>query len=110
MKKSTITDLPNDIKKAFPDYESNEKVMLIIKEAEAGEYHDFKNQKYICGKMALCEQLHETNIPSLQTVRVDVMNGEYDESPDQEDKAQMKKDWLENGGSIELYESTFGKD
>lgn len=25
---------------------------LIIKEAKAGEYHDYKNQKYDCGKLA----------------------------------------------------------
>ncbi len=110
MRKSTITDLPNDIKKAFPVYESNPMVMEILAEAEAGEYHDFKNKKYICGKAAVCERLFATEIPALQEIRAAVMSGEYDESPDAEDKALLKKEWIAEGGTEASYEALFGKD
>ena len=108
--KSTITDLPNDIRIAVPHSERNAYVKEIIKQAERGEFHDFKNKLYACGKAQLAHMLHEANEPSLLPIRQAVIHGEYDESPDEIDKAMMKKDWLDNGGSLSGYEQMFGKD
>lgn len=110
MKKSTITDLPNDIMIAVPHYERDVCIRAIIKQAQRGEFHDYKNTTYACGKVQLAQMLHEANEPALLPIRQAVINGEYDESPDAEDKALMKKDWLENGGTLETYEAMFGKD
>lgn len=107
--KSTITNLPNDIRVAVPHCERNAYVKEIIKQAERGEFHDFKNQLYVCGKVQLAHMLHEANEPALLPIRQAVINGEYDESPDADDKALMKKDWLENGGTEESYKSMFGE-
>lgn len=109
-KKSTITDLPNDIRAAVSHSERNAFVKEIIKQAERGEFHDFKNKVYVCGKIQLAHMLHETKEAALQPIRQAVINGDYDESPDAEDKAAMKKDWLAEGGTIESYEIMFGKD
>lgn len=110
MKKSTITDLPNDIRALIPESERSEAINKIITEAEAGEYHDFKNKKYVCGKMAVNELLHKTGDKRLEVIRQAVINGEYDESPDDEDKATMKKDWIEGGGTEASYKAFFGAD
>ncbi len=110
MKKCTIKDLPNDIRIAVSNSDRNAYVKEIIKQAQRGEFHDFKNQLYACGKTQLCHMLYEANEPALLAIRQAVINGEYDESPDAEDKAAMKKDWMENGGTLESYEKMFGKD
>ena len=54
--------------------------------------------------------LHDSKETALLPIRQAVINGDYDESPDAEDKAMMKKDWLENGGTLASYEAMFGKD
>ncbi len=109
-KKSTITNLPNDIRAAVPNFEKSTYLCDIIKQAEAGEFHDFKNTTYTCGKTQLAHMLYESVHPELIPIRQAVINGDYDESPDIEDKAAMKKDWLENGGDLKSYEEMFGKD
>lgn len=66
----------------------------MIAEAKAGEFHDYKNQKYDCGKVAVCIMLstlsqldfHEA-IPLMKRVE----NGEFDEEADEADKAEMRK-------------------
>lgn len=62
----------------------------IIAEAKAGEYHDYKNNKYPCGKVAVVGKLSQ--FPELNHIRQAIMDGEYDESPDEEDKARMRAD------------------
>lgn len=108
--KSTITDLPNDIRAAVPNHERNAYVKEIIKQAQRGEFHDFKNTTYVCGKVQLAHMLYEANEEALNPIRQAVINGDYDESPDAEDKAMLKKDWVENGGTEESYKSMFGED
>lgn len=61
---------------------------VTIEEAKRGEYHDFKNKKYICGKVALVERL---GYMGLEKIAGQVMDGEYDETPDAEDKEEMRK-------------------
>lgn len=92
MSKSTITDLPNDIRNAVPNYAQNALIQEIITQALRGEFHDYKNNLYACGKVQLVGMLQETNEPALLSIRQSVVNGDYDESPDAEDKATMKKD------------------
>ena len=99
MKKSTITDLPKDIESVIPGMEffSGERkrlVQQIIDEARAGEFHDFKNKKYTCGKVQVVEMLTACKEPKLNPIIKAVIDGVYDESPDAEDKAMMKKDWI----------------
>lgn len=65
----------------------------MIAEAKAGEYHDYKNKKYICGKLEIVNKL--SNFPELNHIRQAIMDGDYDESPDEEDKAMLRKE-LEN--------------
>lgn len=110
IRKSTIKDLPNDIRIAVPHHERNAYVKEIIKQAERGEFHDFKNKLYACGKVQLSHMLHEAKEPALAKIRQAVINGDYDESPDAEDKALMKKDWIENGGTEKSYKLMFGED
>ena len=43
IRKCTIKDLSNDIKKAYPNWENESYVKEIITQAERGEFHDFKN-------------------------------------------------------------------
>lgn len=110
MRKSTIKDLPHDIMLAVPHAERSPYIQEIIKQAQRGEFHDFKNKLYVCGKVQLAHMLHEAKEPALLQIRQAVINGDYDESPDDEDKAQMKKEWLESGATLESYERMFGKD
>lgn len=108
MRKSTIKELPNDIKLAIPEWEQNDKLKKIIKEAEQGEFHDFKNKKYVCGKVQVHAMLFAIKDQRLNKIIHDVTHGEYDESPDAEYKAAMRKEWIQNGGTEESYNSMFG--
>lgn len=60
----------------------------IIREAKAGEFHDYKNEKYPCGKTALIEKLHHAG---LLTLAGRVVSGEFDETADEEDKENLRK-------------------
>lgn len=68
---------------------SSPQIEEIIREAKAGEYHDYKNQKYACGKVTVVGKLRQAGLPELARR---VMDGEFDEQPDAEDIAEMKKD------------------
>lgn len=60
----------------------------IIREAKAGEYHDYKNNKYDCGKIVLVNKLYSANLKELSNR---VRDGEFDEVADEDDKAEMRK-------------------
>jgi len=90
MRKSTMIELPQELEALNKDGKYDE----IIAEAKAGEYHDYKNQKYTCGKVAVVEKLNE--FPELNHIRNAVINGDYDESPDEDDKEMMRKDLGDN--------------
>lgn len=62
-------------------------INLIIAEAKAGEYHDFKNKKYACGKVALVNLLRQAKLDDLSER---VINGEFDETPDPDDISHLK--------------------
>jgi len=110
MRKTTNKDLPEEIEALIPEAERTPMINKILKEAREGEFHDFKNKKYTCGKLQLSCMLFDTKDLRLEDIRQAVMNGDYDESPDAEDKASMKKDWLENGGTEASYKELFGED
>lgn len=80
MSKSTMIELVEELEK-LPQ---NDAIKEIIQEAKAGEFHDFKNKKYICGKLTLIEKLNELG---LHKIRKDVIDGIYDEEPDDADRA-----------------------
>ena len=89
MRKSTMTDLPAEL-----EARDAEKYAEIISEAKAGEYHDFKNNKHACGKVALAAELEQ--FPELHDIRQAVINSDYDEEMDEEDKARMREDFKDN--------------
>lgn len=92
MVKSTMKELVDDLVARNASGKYGE----IIKEALAGEYHDFKNKKYTCGKVALFNELG--NFPELADIREAVIKGEYDESSDDDDKAMMRAELIEDMG------------
>ena len=85
MRKSTMVELVTELEKlpASPEID------LMIEEAKAGEYHDYKNRKYACGKMESSQRLRRLGYLGLAH-RIE--QGEFDEEADEEDKALMRKD------------------
>lgn len=65
----------------------------IIAEARAGEYHDYKNKKYACGKVAASSALRTVGLIELAK-RIE--NGDFDEIADEDDKTMMRKDLPES--------------
>lgn len=92
MSKSTMTDLVAELEKRNKDG----KYDFLISEAKAGEYHDFKNKKHDCGKVGLVNDL--ASFPELEDIRWAVINGEYDEKADEQDKELMRQDIINNLG------------
>lgn len=101
MSKNTMIEMVTELEKITP------KTLLIthmIEEAKAGEYHDYKNKKYDCGKIAsvnlLQEALATAPTPEFydacKKIRDDLINGEYDETADEEDKENLRKDIMAN--------------
>ena len=62
-------------------------INFMIEEALAGEYHDYKNNKYTCGKMESATRLYELGYKELSQR---IKEGEFDEVADESDKAEMK--------------------
>lgn len=83
MSKSTMFELVDELKK-LPDCDE---IREMIAEARAGEYHDYKNKKYICGKFEVIQRLRKLRHIDLANR---ITNGEFDEEPDEEDLAAMK--------------------
>lgn len=77
----------------------------MIVEAKKGEYHDYKNVRYDCGKVASSTHLRGMGFVALAQ-RIE--GGEFDEEADEQDKAMLKKDALEGGFTAEQCEKLFG--
>ena len=73
MSKSTTVELVQELEKR----NVNSKYDQIITEARAGEFHDFKNNKYATPKVALVGYLDK--FPELTDIKEAVIAGEYDE-------------------------------
>lgn len=93
--KTTNKDLVEELIKR----NTNHQYDTIISEARAGEFHDYKNNKYTCGKVELVTQL--SAFPELSDIREDVMKGVYDEKADEDDKQKMREDIYLNSSSPE---------
>jgi len=91
MKKSTMVEMVVELKKMHPYPE----VKVMIAEALAGEYHDFKNTKYDCGKVEsnkkinLIMKLYPDCMEQGKKIANDITNGVYDEPPDEDDKKRL---------------------
>ena len=72
---------------------------FMIEEALAGEYHDYKNVKYICGKVEAYSRLTDLGYLALANR---IATGEFDEQADEEDKATMKKNIEKECSSPEM--------
>lgn len=76
-----------------------DKYSKIIEKAKALTYHDFKSD-LVSPKLELVKDLD--SFPELNEIREAVMRGDYDETPDESDKEQMRKDLREDGASEEF--------
>lgn len=82
-RKSTMVELVTELEKVHP---RTPLIEQMIAEAKAGEYHDYKNEKYICGKVAVVGYLREAGLNDLAK---QVMNGDFDEEADAEDAKML---------------------
>ena len=92
--KSTMVELVAELEKmrtavAVLDNQTSAFLEETIAEAKAGEYHDFKNEKYACGKIEVVNRLR---VLGNEALAKRVIAGEFDESPDEADKEAMRKD------------------
>ena len=78
MRKSTIIELVDELRK-LP---KSKEIDFMIDEALAGEYHDYKNNKYICGKVEASSRL---DMLGYHDLAYRIKNGEFDEEADAED-------------------------
>lgn len=100
-RKSTMIEFVEELKK-LP--KSNE-IEFMIDEAVVGEYHDYKNEKYICGKAEASRKLRLLGYIPL-ALRIE--SGEFDEEADESDKALLKRDAMAGGFSEEMCKKLFG--
>lgn len=87
IRKSTNKELVEDLQAI----NTNGQFDKLIKMAKANYFHDYKQpEDVVCGKMLFAEL--SANIPELKPLRDAIINGEFDEVADEEDKAEMRKD------------------
>ena len=86
VRKSTMVELVQELEKIQPRTQG---IAIMIAEAKAGEYHDYKNQKYDCGKVAVVQRLR---LEGLSVLAKSVIDGDFDEEADDEDLAMMKSE------------------
>ena len=97
MAKSTMKELVEELARLEP---RTREIQAMIDLACAGEYHDFKNKLFVCGKLAAIEHLGQaaarhpvpTVAERLLELRRQVKGGEFDEEMDEEDRAFMAKE------------------
>ena len=100
-RKSTMVELVQELEKLPP----SDGLAEIISEAKSGEYHDYKNKKYDCGKVAVVGKLRSIGQEELAKR---VINGEFDEEADEQDKAYLKRIAIEGGFSEAATKKLFG--
>ena len=97
MPKRTMVELVEELQKLPPSPD----IDVMIAEARAGEYHDYKNQKYPCGKLESSHRLRQLGYPDLAK-RIE--QGEFDEEPDEDDRKKMAEDLGTGQGADALRE------
>lgn len=88
-RKSTMIELVAELNSINLVNGADPRIDLIIEEAKAGEYHDYKNKKYVCGKVMLVEHLRQAGLWDLSKR---VIDGEFDEEADEQDIEMMKRE------------------
>jgi hypothetical protein len=89
VRKSTMVELVEELEKVEPSNGLYKTVLgKVIQEAEDGEYHNYKNKKYVCGKVALLGYLR---LLKLDDLAARVIDGEFDEEADEEDLTEMRR-------------------
>lgn len=91
-RKSTMVELVDECLK-LPQ---TDEMKVFVAEAAAGEFHDFKNNKYDCGKVESYNRLMAMGHTDLAN---QIKNGDYDEEADLDDKKIMKENALAGGFS-----------
>lgn len=94
-RKSTMVEFVQELEAIEP---RTADIARMIEEAKAGEYHDYKNKKYTCGKvqavsflrMAASAHPSPEGVQKLKALAAQVINGEFDETADAEDLAHMR--------------------
>jgi hypothetical protein len=98
-RKDTRTDLVEELKKL----KQHPEIVFMIQEAQAGEYHDYKNKKYICGKTEAVNKLYLISKffqdPSFLPLANRIADGEFDEEADEDDKKMMREAILKDSSS-----------
>lgn len=92
-RKSTMVELVTELEKSAPPLELMSLYQETIHEAKAGEYHDFKNEKYACGKVEVVSRLRKLGLEDLAKR---VIEGEFDEEADHSDIERMRNDVIMN--------------
>jgi hypothetical protein len=103
MSKSTMVELVDELDKLREFCPDKHKAALthMILEARNGEYHDFKNKLYICGKLESCAKLRAFKIPEFDALSRRIEAGEFDERADEEDRKTMFDNMNTNGLFLE---------
>jgi hypothetical protein len=99
-RKSTMVELVAELQK-LP---KSDRIDFMIAEAKAGEYHDYKNVKYACGKVESSQRLRKLGHREL-AIRIE--QGEFDEQMDESDKQNMR-DELGSDAQGEALKKMFG--
>jgi len=79
---------------------------LILIRAKTNEYHDFKAETSVTPKLDLANDL--APFPELSWLRNAVIAGRFDEKPDDEDLAALKKYLRDDGASEEFISMILG--
>lgn len=90
MSKSTMVELVDELEKvrALKPASSKEHIVIgmMIDLARRGEYHDYKNNLYVCGKVAAVDHCRAIGLNELADR---IAGGEFDETPDAEDEKMI---------------------
>lgn len=118
-RKSTMVELVTELEKLNQFFGKPSPIDFLIEEAKAGEYHDYKNEKYACGKIAVCGYLDQLAAKTkdrgmteahaaISKISSDVKNGEYDEEADEQDKEYLRDFLRQNNLDSEASRKLFG--
>ena len=100
-RKNTMVELVEELGKLPQTAE----IKHMVKEARAGEFHDFKNKKYTCGKVESYTRLMGLGHVELANK---IKNGEFDEEADYEDRKALREMAIKGGFSKKALKEILG--